>query len=280
MWRFSTFDGKIIDKYWKKCSISPIYRVIGLAEKGITMPSAVGFDQDLELFKRAQSGDTEARNALVEANIGLVYQIVNRGRFDPKNKEELESLGVVGLMRAIDSYDPDKSKFSTWAYYWISAIINREYHNLLGGISINQNAHAAYTAVADAYNDLLASGKQATAEEIAKMTHLSERQIATYANRPETTAINESNCGSSHTASDSMLDVEVAVDVSAAINSLGISDIERRIVYMRFGLNGEAPLSAINISKQLHLTPRYVYQVLKESIAMLADSPSLIDYRP
>ena len=70
----------------------------------------------LDLLNRAKQGDKEARNTLVEENVGLVWSIVRRfgGRgYDP---EDLFQIGAIGLMKAIDYFNTDYDvKFSTYA---------------------------------------------------------------------------------------------------------------------------------------------------------------------
>lgn len=78
------------------------------------------------LIGKSQSGDKEAREVLIEKNLGLVHHIVKRflGRgYDP---EDLFQIGVIGLMKAIDKFDLKlEVKFSTYAVPMIMGEIKR-----------------------------------------------------------------------------------------------------------------------------------------------------------
>ena len=80
----------------------------------------------IELIKRARAGDREARNQVVEENVGLVWNIVKRfhGRgYDP---EDLFQVGCIGLIKSIDHFDFHYDvKFSTYA---VPVIIDRRKH--------------------------------------------------------------------------------------------------------------------------------------------------------
>jgi RNA polymerase sigma factor (sigma-70 family) len=243
------------------------------------MQSVVGETKDYTLFKQAQGGDSQARHDLIEQNMGLVHKFLSQGKY-AWNRSELESVAVMGLMRAIDSFDPTKAKFSTWATYWINALVTREYGKIVGNITITQQANTMHNAVASARESLIADGKKPTVKEIAGMTRMTEKKVAAYSNRPETVELGEDHSNYACVDVDETLAIDVAVDIREAINSLPVSDVDKQIVAMRFGLTGETALSAINIAKELGLKSAYVYQALREAIVMLADSPVLIDYRP
>jgi len=245
----------------------------------LVMQSAVGETEDYSLFELAQGGDSEARHALVEQNMGLVHKFLSKSKY-AWNKSELESVAVMGLMRAIDSFDPTKAKFSTWATYWINALVTREYGKIVGNITVTQQANTMHNAVESARASLIADGKNPTVKEIASMTRMTEKKVAAYANRPETVELGEDYSNYAYVDVDETLAIDVAVDIWEAINSLPVSDIDKKIVAMRFGLTGETALSAINIAKELGLQSAYVYQALRDAISMLADSPALIEYRP
>lgn len=74
--------------------------------------------EELELGRRIQRGDVEARNLLVEANLQVVRANVRRFRGRGVDDEDLRSEGHLGLVRAAEDYDPDYGvRFSTHAHY-------------------------------------------------------------------------------------------------------------------------------------------------------------------
>ena len=83
-------------------------------------------DRVLELLKRAQKGDKEARNTLIEENVGLVWSIVRRFSGRGYEPEDLFQVGTIGLMKAVDYFDDAYDvRFSTYAVPMITGEIRR-----------------------------------------------------------------------------------------------------------------------------------------------------------
>jgi len=83
-------------------------------------------DKTMELIKQAQSGNKEARDQLVEDNIGLVWSIVKRFKNRGYESEDLFQIGSIGLIKAIDKFDLSfKVRFSTYAVPMIMGEIKR-----------------------------------------------------------------------------------------------------------------------------------------------------------
>lgn len=133
----------------------------------------------LGLLNCAKQGDKEARNTLVEENIGLVWSIVkrfsNRG-YDP---EDLFQIGVIGLIKAIDYFDLSYDvKFSTYAVPMIAGEIKRFFRDD-GMIKVSRSIkdHGAQIRKSvEHLSDRL--GREPTMEEIAKDCQLSMEDVA------------------------------------------------------------------------------------------------------
>lgn len=83
-------------------------------------------DRTLTLIERSHAGDKEARKTLVEENMGLVYSIVRRFAGRGCEMEDLIQLGSIGLLKAIDKFDPSFDvRFSTYAVPMITGEIKR-----------------------------------------------------------------------------------------------------------------------------------------------------------
>ena len=84
---------------------------------------------DVNLLKLAQNGDKQIRDKLILDNMGLVYKVANKFKSRCENKcdfDDFIQLGVIGLIKAVDNYDPEKgSSFSYYAYVKIGSEINR-----------------------------------------------------------------------------------------------------------------------------------------------------------
>lgn len=133
----------------------------------------------IELIKRARAGDREARNQVVEENVGLVWNIVKRfhGRgYDP---EDLFQVGCIGLIKSIDHFDFHYDvKFSTYAVPMILGEIKRFLRDD-GMIKISrtmkENGWKIKLAAQKLNQEL---GRQATVDEIAAATELEPEEIA------------------------------------------------------------------------------------------------------
>lgn len=72
--------------------------------------------EEQECLERIAAGDPEARNELIEHNLRLVAYIVNKHYSDSKEQEDLISIGTIGLIKAAETFDPEKAiSFSTYA---------------------------------------------------------------------------------------------------------------------------------------------------------------------
>lgn len=87
-------------------------------------------EQERELGRRVQEGDLQARQALAEANLRLVVKIARQFRFSKFSLSDLVQEGNLGLLEAVEKFDPDKGcRFSTYACWWIRQAITRAIAN-------------------------------------------------------------------------------------------------------------------------------------------------------
>lgn len=83
-------------------------------------------DHTEELIRRSQEGDKEAREALIEENMGLIHHVVKRFLGRGVEAEDLFQIGAIGLMKAIDRFDLEYGvRFSTYAVPMIAGEIKR-----------------------------------------------------------------------------------------------------------------------------------------------------------
>jgi RNA polymerase sporulation-specific sigma factor len=84
----------------------------------------------LDLVKRAQNGDVDARNALIDKNTGLVWSVVRRFRNRNVETEDLFQIGCIGLIKAVDKFDLSFNvQFSTYAVPMILGEIRRYFRD-------------------------------------------------------------------------------------------------------------------------------------------------------
>ena len=133
------------------------------------------------LIRRAQDGDKEAREQVINENIGLVWSIVRRFLGRGQEAEDLFQIGVIGLMKAVDKFDLSyEVMFSTYAVPMISGEIKRflrDNNSLLKmSRSIKENGWKIKAAKERLSYEL---GRDATMEELAAATELSVEDVVT-----------------------------------------------------------------------------------------------------
>lgn len=130
-------------------------------------------EETFALIKQSHEGDKDARNTLVERNLGLVWSIVRRFSGRGHEIEDLFQIGCIGLMKAIDKFDVSYDvKFSTYAVPMISGEIKRFLRDdgmVKVSRSIKENAWKIRNASDRLTQEL---GRDATVEEISLETNL------------------------------------------------------------------------------------------------------------
>ena len=83
---------------------------------GHNFPPPLEAEEELRLFRQAKNGDFTAREKLIEHNLRLVAHIVKKYYSTSKNQEDLLSVGTIGLIKAVDSFNPENgARFATYA---------------------------------------------------------------------------------------------------------------------------------------------------------------------
>ena len=122
-----------------------------------------------ELLLKAQSGDTVARDKLVTGNLRLVLSVIQRFANRGENPDDLFQIGCIGLIKAIDNFDPSHEvKFSTYAVPMIIGEVRRHLRDnnpVRVSRSMRDTAYHAMQAREKLNNEL---GREPTVEEIAK----------------------------------------------------------------------------------------------------------------
>ncbi|MCH5267154.1 MAG: SigB/SigF/SigG family RNA polymerase sigma factor [Lachnospiraceae bacterium] len=132
----------------------------------------------MELLKKSRDGDREARNQLVEENIGLVWNIVKRFIGRGYEAEDIFQIGCIGLIKAIDHFDFSYDvKFSTYAVPMITGQIKRFLRDD-GMIKVSRTLKENGWKVSQAQEALRQElGRNATVDEIAAATELEPGEI-------------------------------------------------------------------------------------------------------
>lgn len=114
---------------------------------------------DVNLLKLAQNGDKQVRDKLILDNMGLVYKVANKFKSRCENKcdfDDFIQLGTIGLIKAVDNYDPEKgSSFSYYAYVKIGSEINRYIREKLNVINLIPKDNVIFTKIQKEIDNML-----------------------------------------------------------------------------------------------------------------------------
>ena len=130
------------------------------------------------LLRRAQAGDEDAREKLIEGNLRLVLSVIQRFDKRGENPDDLFQVGCIGLIKAISNFDPDKQvRFSTYGVPMIAGEVRR-YLRDNSVIRVSRSMRDTAYRVLQAREHLMAENqKEPTVEEIAKVLDIPREEV-------------------------------------------------------------------------------------------------------
>jgi len=249
-------------------------------------------EEEVELAKRIERGDLEAKERMINSNLRLVISQARRFQGQGLPMGDLVQEGMLGLIRAVEKFDWRKGfKFSTYAVLWIKQSIQRGLANSGSTIRIPVHIGQRERKVKKHERELAVTlGRQPTDAEIADSTGLPEEQVREALELTQHLAsLDQSVSEDGETPLGDLLPSERPQPEEEVVDALGNARVrqvvgqlpheERDVITLRFGLTGDEPASSRDAGERLGLSPSQTRRLEQQALRRLAESGELEELR-
>jgi RNA polymerase primary sigma factor len=244
--------------------------------------------EEIELAKRIERGDLEAKERMINANLRLVVSQARRYQGHGLPMEDLVQEGMLGLIRAVEKFDWRRGfKFSTYGTLWIRQAIQRGLQNHGRTIRVPVHVSQRQVKVRKVESELSTKlGREPTDEEIAAVTEIPLEEIAelrelsramTSLDQPVSedgeTALGDLLASERPEPLEEVAENERDQRVNEAVGRLPAA--EQSVIRLRFGLSGEDPKTLRQAGSELGITAERARQLEEQGLRRLAATAEL-----
>lgn len=216
--------------------LNSLFFSLRVSDGGGSFPRPLKADEERMYLERYAAGDLEARNVLIEHNLRLVAHIVKKYYTQSSNQDDLISIGTIGLIKGISTFKSDKNvRLATYASRCIENEILMHFRSqkkLQGEVSLS---------------DTLDGDGDGNSLSLMDMISVDDDMLENL------------------DARDSCIQVRQYVERC-------LSDREKMIITMRYGLNNQPPKTQREIAAQSGISRSYVSRIEKKALKKLKDA--------
>jgi RNA polymerase primary sigma factor len=242
-------------------------------------------EEEIELAQGVERGDLAAKDRLINSNLRLVVSNARRYMRQDLNLLDLIQEGILGLIRATEKFDWRKGyKFSTYATFWIRQAIQRALESKERTIRVPNQVAQRERKVMRTERELATKlGRDPTTEEIAKAAELEPAQVEEIRDLSRVVTSLDRPVGEEDASSlgefirDERVGPSEEVAVSLRDQTLRqaikeLPDEERKVIQLRYGINGDEPTNLREASRRLELKPSEVRKLEERGLSRLAQA--------